>query len=81
MEMIKTANEMKENADRMMEIAKRKLGEEVFDADSVDTDLIELVRCCIRMYDLGMKLTCEQAEAMDEMDRKLDKVLDILKKV
>jgi stress response protein YsnF len=76
MDMVYIARELKENADRTMELCKRKLGEEVFDNDDIDTELVELMRGVFRICDLATQLTCEQANAMNEINRKLDKLLE-----
>ena len=76
MEVTKTAFELKESVKNMMELLKCKLGEEVIDDDDIDTETLELMRGMFRMCDLAMKLTCEQATAMDEMNRKLDNLLE-----
>lgn len=76
MELTKTACELKETAKNAMELIKRKLGEEVIDNDGIDAETLEIMRGMFHMCDLATKLTCEQAEIMDEMNRKLDKLLE-----
>lgn len=75
MEMTNTARELKESVNKMMDLCKRKLGEEVFDDKSVDAETIELMRGMFHMCDLAMELTCKQAETIDEINGKLDKLL------
>jgi hypothetical protein len=76
MELTNTACELKESVKNMMELCKRKLGEEVIDDDDIDAETIEMMRGMFHMCDLAMKLTCEQAGAIEEMNRKLDKLLE-----
>jgi hypothetical protein len=76
MELTKTACELKESANRTMELIKHKLGEEVIDDDNIDAETLEMMRDMFHMCDLAMKLTCEQADAIEEMNRKLDKLLE-----
>jgi hypothetical protein len=76
MAMTNTARELKENVNKMMDLCKRKLGEEVLGDENVDAETIELMRGMFRMCDLALKLTCEQAETIDEMNSKLDKLLE-----
>ena len=76
MAMTNTARELKENVNNMMELCKRKLGEEVFGDESFDADAFELMSGMFRMCDLAMKLVCEQAETIDEINNKLDKLLE-----
>jgi hypothetical protein len=76
MELTMTAYELKKNAKDMIELYKKKIGEEVIDDECVDAETLGLIRGIFNMCDLAMELTCEQAEAIDEINRKLDKLLE-----
>jgi hypothetical protein len=68
--------EMKENMNHIMTAFKRKLGEEMFNADGIDTELVELTQGLFKMCDLSMKLMEQQAETMERMDDKLNTIVD-----
>ena len=72
--MTETARELKKGMDDMMIVCKRKFGEMVFDGD-VDTELVEFMRGMFNMCDLSMKLVEEQAQTIEAMNDKLDKLL------
>ena len=75
MTMTEKACELKKSMDETLDLCKRKLGEEMFDADDVDTEAIKLVRGIFHVCDLAMELTCKQAETIEEINSKLDKLL------
>lgn len=74
MAMTNTVRELNESANKMLEVCKRKLGEELFD-DNIDAETVEVMRDMFRMCDAAMKLVREQAETIDEINLKLDKLL------
>ena len=76
MGMTNTARELKKSMEDMMNVCKRKLGEEMFDTDCVDVDCIELMRSMFKMCDLAMDLTVQQAETIEAMNEKVDKLLE-----
>lgn len=75
MKMTDTVRELKKDMNNMMDLCKRKLGAEVFDGDAVDPEVIEMMRSLFHMCDLSMKLVEQQAETIERMDDKLDKLL------
>lgn len=74
--MTNTVRELKESMDNMKNIVKRKLCEEMVNADSIDTELVELTQDLFKMCDLSMKLMKQQAETMERMDDKLNTVVN-----
>ena len=76
MDMIKTVNELTEGMNSMMELIKRKAAESMFEDESFDADIVELMRGLTRMSDLSMVLVKQQAETIQEINNKLDKLLE-----
>lgn len=76
MGMTNTARELKKSMGDVMSVCKQKLGEEMFDADCIDTELIDLMRGLFKMCDLAMDLTVQQAETIEAMNEKLDKLVE-----
>lgn len=76
MAMTNTVRELKKNMEDMLNVCKRKIGEEMFDADCIDVEAFELMQGMFKMCDLSMKLMEEQAETIDEINNKLDKLLE-----
>lgn len=76
MGMTNTVRELKESMGNMKNIIKRKLCEEMVNADSIDTELVELTKDLFKMCDLSMTLMEQQAETMERMDNKLDTVVN-----
>lgn len=75
MTMVETARELKVRMDTTMNIAKRKIGEEMFDAGSIEPELFELLINMFQMCTLYGKLVEEQAEIINEMNNKLDRLV------
>ena len=76
MAMTNTARELKKSIDDMMLLCKRKIVEEAVESDEIDPDGFEALRIMFNMCELCTKLTCEQAELMEKMNRKLDRLLE-----
>lgn len=76
MDMIKTVNELTEGMNSMMELIKRKTAESLFEDESFDADIVELMRGLTRMSDLSMRLVKEQTTTIQEINNKLDKLLE-----
>ena len=76
MGMTNTVRELKKSMDDMMNVCKKKLGEEVFENDMFyDAETVELMRNMFKMCDLATDLMVQQAETIERMDSKLDKLL------
>ena len=76
MDMIKTVNELTEGMNSMMELIKRKAAESLFEAKRFDADVVELMRGLTHMSDLSMRLVKEQTTTIQEINNKLDKLLE-----
>jgi hypothetical protein len=76
MGMTNTVRELKKDMDEMMDEFKAKLGAEVFDNEFIDPELIKMMQKMFHMYDLSMKLMEQQADTIERMDEKLDKLLE-----
>ena len=76
MGMTNTARELKKSMEDTMNVCKKKLCEEVLDDDCIDAETIELMRGMFKMCDLAMDLMVQQAETIEKMDEKLDKLLE-----
>ena len=50
------------------------------DIKDMDTDNFAAIQKCISLVDSACELMVEEAKMMDDMDRKLDEVLEILRK-
>ena len=77
MDMMNTVRDLKQSYGDMMNVCKKKLGEEVFDDNNVmDIEFFEMMRGMFRMGDLAMQLVEQQAQTIQEMNNKLDKLLE-----
>lgn len=76
MGMTNTARELKKNMEDMMDVCKKKLGGELLDDDYVDAEAIEFMRSMFKMCDVAMELMVQQAETLDAMNEKLDKLVE-----
>lgn len=76
MGMTNTVRELKKDMGDMMDKCKAMLGKEMLDADSVEPEVIELTRKLFKVCDLSMTLMEQQAETIEKMDEKLDKLLE-----
>lgn len=75
MELKVTANEYAKGVNEMTEQFKKKFGELVFD-ESVDSDTLNLIKSMFGMIDVSTRLVVQQAETIQEINKKLDKLLD-----
>ena len=76
MGMTNTVRELKDSMGNVMDVVKRKLGEQIFDDDDVmDIEFYELMRSVFHMCDLAMVLLEQQAMTLEGIDGKLDKLL------
>ena len=77
MAMAETVRELNEVGAKLMKTAKQKLVEAAIeDVTSFDPEVYELMFDAFRLYDLSMKLVKEQAETMEEINNKLNKLLE-----
>lgn len=75
MKMTDTVREMKESVDKIVGVCKQKIAEEMFE-DDMDIEFYGVMRDMFKMLDLSMTLMQQQAEAIQEMNDKLDKLLE-----
>lgn len=75
MELKNTAKEYVEGVNKMTEQFKKKFGELVFDSD-VDADVLDLFKSMFGMIDISTRLVVEQANTIQEINEKLDKLLE-----
>lgn len=79
MELTKTATEFKELVKKTMNVCKSKIGELAFDSDMDESDNIEMfgfMKDVFKLCDVSVKLVVEQSEAIDAINKKLDKLLE-----
>ena len=74
MELKNTAKEYVEGVNKMTEQFKKKFGELVFD-DDIDADVLDLFKSMFGMIDISTRLVAEQANTIQEINEKLDKLL------
>ena len=74
MSLTTTAKEYGRKVSEVSELAKRKLGEMVIDAD-VEAEDLKLLKSMFEMIELSNQLICEQATAIQEINEKLDKLM------
>lgn len=74
MELKNTAKEYVEGVNKMTEQFKKKFGELVFD-DDIDADVLDLFKSMFGMIDISTRLVAEQANTIQEINDKLDKLL------
>ena len=79
MDLRKTANEYVEGIEKMNELFKKKFGELVFD-DDIDTDVLDLIKSMFGMIDVSTRLVRDQANTIQDINEKLDKLLEIKEK-
>lgn len=79
MELMQTVKEFTETTDKVMEKCKKKLGETMFDefcdADEEDIEMIGLMADMFHLCDVSLKLVSKQAETIQEINEKMDKLL------
>lgn len=75
MDLKNTVNEYTEGMEKMTELFKKKFGELVFDED-VDADVLNLIKGMFGMVDVSSRLIKEQALTIQEINEKLDKLLE-----
>ena len=75
MELKITAKEYAEGVNKTTEQFKKKFGELVFDSD-VDADVLDLIKSMFGLIDISTKLVVEQANTIQEINEKLDRLLE-----
>ena len=75
MELKKTVIEFEKSVDTTMEKCKAKLGEMIFE-DEFDIDTVEFIKDVFQLCDVSMRLVKEQANSIQEINEKLDKLLE-----
>lgn len=74
MTLVERTNKVVENIDKMMEIVERKI--DLNSLKCMDSDEFELTKLCLEMIDEAKDLAVEQAKVMDEINQKLDRLLE-----
>lgn len=70
-----TVNEYVAGMDEMTAKFKKKFGELILDED-IDIELLELMRNMFGMIDISNRLVRDQAYTIQEIDEKLDQLLE-----
>lgn len=80
MDLMETVKEFTETTDKVMNKCKKKLGETMFseicDADDETIELIGLMADLLHLCDVSLKLVTKQAETIQEINEKMDKLLE-----
>ena len=74
----KKTNELIDEAMGLMDFCVKQMT--ACDIKDMDTDNFAAIQKCISLVDSACELMVEEAKMMDDMDRKLDNVLDLLRK-
>ena len=74
----KKTNELIDEAKGLMDFCIKQMS--ACDIKDMDADNFAAIQKCISLVDSVCKLMAEEAKMMDDMDRKLDNVLDLLRK-
>ena len=71
-------NELIDEAKGLMDFCVKQMT--ACDIKDMDADSFAAIQKCISLVDSACELMVEEAKMMDDMDRKLDEVLEILRK-
>ena len=71
-------NELIDEAKGLMDFCVKQMS--ACDIKDMDADNFAAIQKCISLVDSACELMVEQSRMMDDMDRKLDEVLEILRK-
>ena len=71
-------NELIDEAKGLMDFCVKQMS--ACDIKDMDADNFVAIQKCIGLVDSACELMVEEAKMMDDMDRKLDEVLEILRK-
>ena len=74
----KKTNELIDEAKGLMDFCVKQMS--ACDIKDMDADNFAAIQKCISLVDSACELMVEQSRMMDDMDRKLDIVLEILRK-
>lgn len=75
MELNITAREYADSINEMTGLLKKKIGEMVID-DEIDTEVLDLLKGAFSMIDVSTRLVRDQACMIQEINDKLDKLLE-----
>lgn len=72
--MLETAMKMEKKMDEMMRLLTARIrAEDIF---SIDSDDFAVLKASLELIDISKKMMVEQAKTIDEMNRKLDVILE-----
>ena len=74
----KKTTELVNEANELMDFCVKQMS--ACDIKDMDADNFAAIQKCINLVDSACELMVEEAKMMDDMDRKLDEVLEILRK-
>lgn len=66
--------------DDAMEVCMKQAGVSIMDLKDINTDDLASIQAILKLFDTSKKILVSQAEMMDEMNAKLDKLLQKLDK-
>lgn len=72
--MLETAMQMEKKMDEMVHLVTAQIGAE--DILSIDSDTFAVLEASLELIDISKKMMVEQAKTIDEMNRKLDVILE-----
>ena len=72
MELVIAAQELKEGMNKMKETFMNKYGADVFELDTED---FAMIKSMLDIFDTSLEVTCKQAETIQAINEKLDKLL------
>ena len=70
--------ELVNEANELMDFCVKQMS--ACDIKDMDADNFAAIQKCLKLVDSACELMVEEAKTMDDMDRKLDNVLEILRK-
>lgn len=72
--MLETAMKMEKKMDEMIHLVTAQI--EVENILSIDSDAFAVLKASLELIDISKKMMVEQAKIIDEMNRKLDVILE-----
>ena len=72
--MLETAMKMEKKMEKIVHLVTAQIGAE--DILSIDSDTFAVLKASFELIDISKKMMVEQAEMIDEMNRKLDIILE-----